>query len=186
MSPQVKTAKGGNGKAAGSSLKRCAVEFLNQRAGHMNRVAQRIWGTPELGLEEHRSAALLVEDLQNAGFHVDTGVAGMPTAFVARWGKGRPTIGLIAEYDAVPNCGRKKTENGHGCGHNLFGTASVSAGIALRTLMEEKGVKGTVKVFGTPAEEMLLGKVVMVRFLVRRAATSHWASVGSLRPTKAQ
>ncbi len=163
MSPQVKTAKGRSGKAAGSSLKRRAVEFLNQRAGHMNRVARQIWERPELGLEERYAAALLVEELEDAGFQVETGVAGMPTAFVARWGKGRPTIGLIAEYDAVPNCGRKKTENGHGCGHNLFGTASVSAGIALRTLMEEKGVKGTIKMFGTPAEEMLLGKVVMVK-----------------------
>ena len=87
----------------------------------------------------------------------------MPTAFVAKWGKGRPNIAVIAEYDAVPNCGRKKTDDGHGCGHNLFGTASVTAGIALKQALEGSGVKGTVQVIGTPAEEMVLGKVVMVR-----------------------
>ena len=102
-------------------------------------------------------------DDSGAGFDVETGVAGMPTAFVAKAGKGRPILGIFAEYDAVPNCGPKETDNGHGCGHNLFGTASISAGIALKNVMEEKGLKGTVKVFGTPAEEMLIGKVVMVK-----------------------
>lgn len=152
-----------NEKISGVPFKRRIVEFLDCRANHMNRLAQQIWETPELGLEEHRSAAVLVEDLKNEDFHVETGVAGMSTAFVASWGKGRPTIGILAEYDAVPHCGSKETENGHGCGHNLFGTASISAGIAVKNLMQEKNIKGSVKVFGTPAEEMLLGKVVMAK-----------------------
>jgi aminobenzoyl-glutamate utilization protein B len=129
----------------------------------MDGLARKIWETPELGLEEHRSAALLVEDLEKAGFRVETGAANMPTAFVARWGKGRPRVGILAEYDALPHCGPKKTENGHGCGHNLFGTASVSAGIALKGALEGKGGRGTVEVFGTPAEEMVLGKVLMAK-----------------------
>lgn len=145
------------------ALKREALALLERRSERMIALAQKIWETPELGLEEHRSAAFLVEDLRKAGFDVETGAAGMPTAFVARWGKGRPAIGLLAEYDALPNCGPKKTDNGHGCGHNLFGTASVSAGVALKAVLEESGVQGTVQVFGTPAEEMLFGKVVMVK-----------------------
>lgn len=150
-------------RASSLPLKRRAVQFLDNRHNHMIALARKIWSTPELGLEEHRSAAILVEDLEKAGFDVETGVAGMPTAFVAKAGKGRPILGIFAEYDAVPNCGPKETDNGHGCGHNLFGTASISAGIALKNVMEEKGLKGTVKVFGTPAEEMLIGKVVMVK-----------------------
>jgi aminobenzoyl-glutamate utilization protein B len=148
---------------ASRRLKRKAVELLDGRADHMITVARKIWENPELSLEEHRTAALLVKELEEAEFAVKTGVAEMPTAFVAQWGKGGPTIGIIAEYDAVPNCGRRKTDNGHGCGHNLFGTASVSAGIAVKAVLEKEGLKGTVKVFGTPAEETLFGKVKMVK-----------------------
>jgi aminobenzoyl-glutamate utilization protein B len=163
MPTRIKAGSPRSKRVSSSPLKRRAIEFLNQRSHHMNTLARQIWETPELGLEEHRSAALLVDDLKQAGFQVETGVAGMPTAFVGTWGKGRPHIGIIAEYDAVPNCGPKKTENGHGCGHNLFGTASVSAGIALKIVLEGSGTRGTVQVLGTPAEEMVLGKVVMVK-----------------------
>ncbi len=163
MATRHKSTSQKTGKADWSPLKRKAVQFIDQRAAHMNDLAQRIWDTPEMGLEEHKSAGMLVDELRSAGFEVETGVSGMPTAFVAKWGKGRPNIAVIAEYDAVPNCGRKKTDDGHGCGHNLFGTASVTAGIALKQALEGSGVKGTVQVIGTPAEEMVLGKVVMVR-----------------------
>ena len=148
-------------KADGSAYKRQAVGFLEKRTAHMNALAKRIWETPELSLEESRSSAFLVEELQEAGFQVKTGLAGLPTSFEGRWGKGKPQIGILAEYDAVPNCGPKKTDNGHGCGHNLFGTASVSAGIAVKEILEKNRVRGTVRVFGTPAEEILYGKVVM-------------------------
>ena len=161
MSPLKMGGPQGSAKADGSAYKRQAVGFLEKRTAHMNALAKRIWETPELSLEESRSSGFLVEELQEAGFQVKTGLAGLPTSFEGRWGKGKPQIGILAEYDAVPHCGPKKTDNGHGCGHNLFGTASVSAGIAVKEILEKNRVRGTVRVFGTPAEEILYGKVVM-------------------------
>ncbi len=163
MSAQKKLSPRRGVKASGHPLKRQAVEFLETNSVQMIALSQRIWQTPELSLEEYRSSAFLVEELQEAGFRVDTELAGLPTSFVGRWGRGRPNIGIIAEYDAVPHCGPKETDNGHGCGHNLFGTASVSAGIAVKKVLETSGARGTIKVFGTPAEEILLGKVLMVK-----------------------
>ena len=161
MSPRKAGVPQDAGKAGGSAYKRQSVGFLEKRTARMIALSKRIWETPELSLEEYRSSAFLVEELQDAGFQVRTGLAGLPTSFEGRWGKGKPHIGILAEYDAVPHCGPKETDNGHGCGHNLFGTASVSAGIAVKDVMEKNGIRGTVKVFGTPAEEILYGKVVM-------------------------
>jgi aminobenzoyl-glutamate utilization protein B len=142
---------------------RVALAFLEARGGRMRKVSRQIWGFAELGLQEHRSAKVLVEELLGEGFQVETGVAGMPTSFVATYGRGKPVVGILAEYDAVPHCGMKPTENGHGCGHNLFSTASVSGAVAVKAAMEQARLRGTVKCFGTPAEEMLLGKVLMAK-----------------------
>ena len=150
-------------RATFNSPKRQAADFLEGYSADMNTLSRRIWETPELGLEEYRSSAVLIEELEKFGFRVETGVAGMPTSFVGRWGKGRPHIGIIAEYDAVPNAGPKETDNGHGCGHNLFGTASTSAGVAVKEVLKKSGAQGSIIVFGTPAEEILLGKVKMVK-----------------------
>ena len=161
MSPLKARNSHDSAKTNGSAYKQQAVRFLEKRTVHMNAMAKQIWETPELSLEESRSSSILVEELKETGFQVKAGLAGLPTSFEARWGKGKPEIGILAEYDAVPNCGPKKTDNGHGCGHNLFGTASVSAGIAVKEIMEKNRLRGTVRVFGTPAEEILYGKVVM-------------------------
>ncbi len=110
--------------------------------------------------------------LAKEGFKVESGVAGIPTAFVASYGSGSPVIGILAEYDALPGLSQqaipeKKTadgrQSGHGCGHHLFGTASVAAGIELKNQMIKNGWKGTIKVYGCPAEEGGSGKVYMVR-----------------------
>ena len=111
--------------------------------------------------------------LEEAGFSIESGVAGMPTAFVATYGSGRPVIGVLAEYDALPGVGnapvpeREPREDGvtsgHGCGHNLFGAASVAGAIALKRMMEDQGIEGTIKLFGTPAEETVVGKVYMAK-----------------------
>ena len=137
------------------------------------RMSNRLWDFSEIALEEHQSAGYLAGVLEDEGFAVETGIAGMPTAFVATWGSGRPILGVLAEYDALPNIGnavqpgRAPREDGHihghGCGHNLFGAASVGAAIAIKRMMAEHGTAGTVRLYGTPAEETVVGKVYMAR-----------------------
>lgn len=131
---------------------------------------QDIWSFAEVGLEERRSSARLSDALEKAGFRVKRGVSGMPTAFVAEYGTGRPIVGLLAEYDALPELsqeavGERKPAagraNGHGCGHSAFGTAVVGAALAVRDAYERNGLTGTVRVYGTPAEETLIGKVYL-------------------------
>ena len=136
-------------------------------------MSSRLWDFAEIALEEHQSAAYLADVLENEGFTVERGVAGMPTAFVASWGSGRPILGVLAEYDALPNIGnavvpgrapRKDAHpHGQGCGHNLFGAASVASAIAIKRMMAEHGTAGTVRLYGTPAEETVVGKVYMAR-----------------------
>ena len=135
-------------------------------------IAQQIWSNPELGYLETGSSALLQKTLSDAGFEVKAGVADIPTAFVAEFGSGKPVIGIMAEFDALPGVSqdavpfRKAVVEGgagHACGHHLFGTASVAAGIAVKEWMEQNGLSGTVRVYGTPAEEGGGGKVYMAR-----------------------
>ncbi len=132
-----------------------------------------LWDYSETALKEERSAAFLADLLEREGFTVTRGVAGMPTAFVATWGAGRPAIGILAEYDALPGIGNaavpKKQPRedgvtaGQGCGHNVFGAGSVGAAIALKRAMAGQRLAGTIKLFGTPAEETGIGKVYMAR-----------------------
>ena len=123
-----------------------------------------------MGLEERKSAALLVDKLRSAGFDVKTNIAGMPTAFVASFGSGKPVIGIMAEYDALPGLSQKMTPQrkplipdapGHGCGHSGLGTGAVGAAMAVKTAMEKHKLPGTLRVYGTPAEETVSGKVYM-------------------------
>ena len=134
--------------------------------------ALQIWDYAEVGYKETRSSALLQQLLKDNGFTVEAGVAGIPTAFVATFGSGSPVIGILAEYDALPGLAQAAVPEkqpiagkaaGHGCGHHLFGTASVAAGIALKEQLASGALKGTVKVYGCPAEEGGSGKVYMVR-----------------------
>ena len=134
-------------------------------------LATRLWETPELGLHEHESARTLVEPLEDAGFEIERGVGGMPTAFVASYGDESPTIGLLGEYDALPGLSQRVSAErdpvepsgpGHGCGHNLFGTAGVGAALAVKEAIDA-GLPGTIRFYGCPAEEILYGKVAMAR-----------------------
>ncbi len=147
-------------------------DFLNAQRSDFNEVAMRIWEWAEVGYQEERSSGLLQEQLAAGGFRVEAGVAGMPTAFMAEWGEGGPVIGILAEFDALPGVSqdavpepmaRDHVEAGHACGHHLFGTASVAAGLAVREWLERTGTPGRIRVFGTPAEEGGAGKVYMVR-----------------------
>ena len=135
-------------------------------------IAKKIWEYAEPGYLEEKSSLLLQQKLKDAGFNITAGVAGIPTAFVATYGSGAPNIAILAEYDALPGLSqvdepvqKEITEGaaGHGCGHNLFGVGSLAAGIAVKDWLKSSGTKGTVTVFGTPAEEGGSGKVFMVR-----------------------
>lgn len=133
--------------------------------------ADEIWANPELSMQEYNSSRVLTELLKKNGFTVETGAAGMPTAFIASYGEGSPVIGINAEYDALPGLSqdRNKLEKqaiipgapGHGCGHNLLGTGGVKAAIAVKNVLAKYGLKGTVRVIGSPAEELCLGKAYL-------------------------
>ncbi len=153
-------------------LKTESMKMLEGGYEQYKQIALQIWDHAELGYKEVKSTALLQETLKKEGFSVEAGVADIPTAFVATYGSGQPVIGILAEYDALPGIAQqaipeKKTiegkAGGHACGHHLFGAASVAAGVSIKKLIEEKKLKGTIKVFGCPAEEGGSGKVYMVR-----------------------
>jgi aminobenzoyl-glutamate utilization protein B len=155
-----------------NTLQDRALKEISNKQEQYKDVALQIWNFAEVGYKEVKSSALLQKTLADNGFSVQAGVAGIPTAFVATYGSGKPVIGILAEFDALPGLSQQATPEkkpaegrtaGHGCGHHLFGTASVAAGIALQKLIAEKGLSGTIKVFGTPAEEGGSGKVYMVR-----------------------
>ncbi len=152
--------------------KTTVLEHIESNADQYGEIAQTLWDLAELGYMEHRSAALLESSLEDAGFRVEIGVADMPTAFVASYGAGSPVVGILAEYDALPGMSQARVpvkqvvpemESGHGCGHHLFGAGSVAAAIAVKEWLESTGASGTVRLYGTPAEEGGAGKVFMAR-----------------------
>lgn len=158
--------------AAAEPLKAEALQNLQANYDLYKKNALQIWDYAEMGYKEVKSAALHQQTLTDNGFTVQAGVAGIPTAFVASYGSGKPVIAILAEYDALPGLAQKAVPEkapiegknaGHACGHHLFGTASVAAGIAIKKLIEEKKIQGTVRVYGCPAEEGGSGKVYMVR-----------------------
>ena len=141
-------------------------------AGRTERVAQQLWDWAELGYLESRSSGLLIEELTSEGFRIETGVAGIPTAFVAEWGEGGPVIAILAEFDALPGINQSASSTrdpiegkhaGHACGHNLFGAGSLTAAIAVRQWLEANGIPGRIRLYGTPAEEGGSGKVYLTR-----------------------
>jgi aminobenzoyl-glutamate utilization protein B len=147
-------------------------QFLAARAARDAEVARSIWEWAEVGYQETKSSALLQGELKKAGFRIEAGVAGIPTAFVASAGSGKPVIGILAEFDALPGINQDAVPErspiagkgaGHACGHHLFGTASASAGIAIANWLKAGGTQGTIRVYGTPAEEGGAAKVYMVR-----------------------
>ncbi len=133
------------------------------RFAKIREISRKIWGYAEIALEEHRSAKLLADVLEEEGFEVQNGVGDLPTAFIARWGEKGPVVGMLAEYDALPNCGETHDRSGHGCGHNLLGTGTVYAAIAAARAIRDANLPGQVVCFGCPAEETLEGKVYMAR-----------------------
>jgi len=136
-------------------------------------LSDRIWAMPELAFEEHRSVAEQIAILEREGFRITANVGGMATAFVAEWGSGGPVVGILGEFDALPDLAQvsglaehKPTVRGapgHGCGHNLLGAGSALAAVALKDALEAEGIAGTVRYYGCPAEESGSGKTFMAR-----------------------
>ena len=152
--------------------KQTIIAELDKRFPDYAGISKQIWDFAELGYMEEKSSALLEDQLRKEGFDVKTGVAGIPTAFVATYGMGKPVIGILGEYDALPGLATEAKPDftpiegqrgGHGCGHNLFGTASMAAAVEVKNWLKSSGHSGTVKIYGCPAEEGGSGKVYMVR-----------------------
>jgi aminobenzoyl-glutamate utilization protein B len=161
------------------------IEFVDRQAAHFSATSKTIWDYAELGYQEEKSSALLQRELQAAGFRVQSGVAGEPTAFVASYGQGQPVIGILGEFDALPGLSQDATPvrkpilaeaPGHACGHNLLGSGAALAAVALREYMERNRIAGTLRYYGTPAEEGGDGKVYMLRAGLFRDvdAILHW------------
>jgi aminobenzoyl-glutamate utilization protein B len=149
-----------------------AVASVEKRKAEMIKLSDQIWAFAETALREHKSSEALSRYAEQQGFKVERGVAGMPTAFMASYGQGQPIIGILGEFDALPGISQKASPvkepleagaPGHGCGHNLFGVASLGAAIAVKELIAAGKLKGTIRFYGTPAEEAGSGKAYMTR-----------------------
>ena len=157
---------------AGASDRDEMLAYLDSASGVYQALAMTIWDNAELGYQETRSSALLQETLAAEGFEIEAGVAGIPTAFVASYGSGKPVIGLLAEFDALPGISQSSAplrepiegkNAGHACGHHLFGAGSTAAAVAIKRWLAANPGSGTIRLYGTPAEEGGSGKVYMVR-----------------------
>ncbi len=152
--------------------KQAVVASIERQKPDLIKLSDQIWRQAEVALREHKSSRILADYAEQQGFNVERGVAGMPTAFIATYGQGRPLIGILGEFDALPGISQKATPTkealesgaaGHGCGHNLFGTASLGAAVAIKELIAAGKLKGTIRFYGTPAEESIYGKVYLAR-----------------------
>ncbi len=151
---------------------RQAIKWVKANRELLIDVSDQIWQFAELGLEEFKSSSLLIKTLNDAGFSVSSNVADMPTAFYADYGKGKPVIGILGEYDALPGLSQKAKPNkealtegspGHGCGHNLLGVGSLGAVLAVKDAIDLGNIKGTIRYYGCPAEETFNAKGYMIR-----------------------
>jgi aminobenzoyl-glutamate utilization protein B len=149
-----------------------AVASIEKRKAEMIKLSDQIWAFAETAFRERKSSKALADYAEREGFKVERGVAGLPTAFIATYGQGQPIIGVLGEFDALPGISQKATPAkepleagaaGHGCGHNLFGVASLGAAIAVKELIAAGKLKGTIRFYGTPAEEAGSGKAYLAR-----------------------
>lgn len=153
-------------------IKKDVCCWIDDNKQEFSDVARYVWEQAELSMEEYNSAAKLTEVLSKYGFEIEMGVAGIPTAFIATYSNGGPVIGFNAEYDALPGLSQdtcceklpvKEAGPGHGCGHNLLGAAAVNSAVALKVIAERNNLNVTLKVFGSAAEEICIGKPFMAR-----------------------
>lgn len=152
--------------------KQIILDHINQQDEELSYIAKEIWDHPQVALQEDFASKLLASKLEEQGFSIEWGIGQMPTAFVATWGEGSPIIGFLGEYDALPGLSQNLTSEkspiesggpGHGCGHNLFGTACMGSVVSLKKAMEQNNITGTLRFYGCPAEETLVGKTFMAK-----------------------
>ena len=153
-------------------LKKEAINTIEKHREVLIDMSDKIWAYAEVALEEVQSAQVLADFARKQGFRVEEGVAGMPTAFIASYGSGSPVIGILGEYDALPGLSQQtepvkaplqEGAAGHGCGHNMFGVGSLGAALAIKDLIAAGKLQGTIRYYGTPAEETLFGKLYFAR-----------------------
>ena len=155
-----------------SKNKQAVIKSVDSREQELIELSDKIWAYAETALEEHKSSKALSDYAKAQGFDVQLGVGELPTAFIASYGSGKPIIGIMGEFDALPGISQKASPikepyeegaPGHGCGHNMFGVGSLGAAIAVKELIEAGKLEGTVRFYGTPAEETIFGKLYMAR-----------------------
>lgn len=151
--------------------KKAIINAVENHRAELIKISDEIWANAEIAFQEEKSAKVLADYAEANGFTVERGIAGIPTAFTATYGSGEPVISILGEYDALPGISQKvqptkealeEGAGGHGCGHNLFGTASLGAAVAIKEMIEAGKIKGTIKFVGTPAEEKFFGKLWMI------------------------
>lgn len=152
--------------------KQSVIQSVDKHQAELIKLSDQVWAFAETALNEYKSSKVLADYAEIQGFKVTRGVANLPTAFIAEFGSGKPVIGIMGEYDALPGISQKAQPTrdplmagaaGHGCGHNLFGAGSLGAAIAVKELMQAGKLKGTIRFYGTPAEEAVGGKIYMAR-----------------------
>ena len=152
--------------------KQSVIQSVAKHENELISLSDQVWSHAEIAMKEHQSAKVLSDYAEKQGFKVTKNIAGIPTAFIAEYGSGKPIIGILGEFDALPGLSQKaqttkeelnKGAAGHGCGHNMFGAASLGAAVSIKELIASGKLKGTVRFYGTPAEEDLAGKVYMAR-----------------------
>ena len=155
-----------------SYAERDLEELINKHQSQFEKVALKIWDYAEVGYQEYKSSSLLKEQLLKEGFSVKSNIANIPTAFVAEYGQGFPVIAILGEFDALPGVAQssspfkepyKENKAGHACGHHLFGAGSAWASVAIKEWLLSNKQQGTIRFYGTPAEEGGSGKVYMAR-----------------------
>jgi aminobenzoyl-glutamate utilization protein B len=152
--------------------KETVIQSVDSHQQELIKLSDQIWEFAETALSEHKSSKLLADYAENQGFNLERGIAGMPTAFIATYGSSKPIIGVLGEFDALPGLSQKASPvkeplkegaPGHGCGHNLLGVGSLGAALAIKELMEQGKISGSIRYYGTPAEEEIRGKIYMAR-----------------------
>lgn len=161
-----------DGSAVIEKRKSTVIESIEAQSSTLTTLSDQIWRHAEIAFKETQSAEALMQHAKAHGFSVRSGIGEIPTAFVAEYGSGSPVIGIMGEFDALPGLSQNTVPNrspleegapGHGCGHNIFGVASLGAATAIKELIESGELKGTIRYYGTPAEEKFFGKLWMIR-----------------------
>ncbi len=152
--------------------KQAVIDHINENGQALTSLSDEIWSYEEVAFRETQSAEALKKYARKNGFSIQENIGEIPTAFTATYGSGKPVIAIMGEFDALPGLSQKTVPekdplnaggSGHGCGHNLFGVGSLGAAVAIKALIADRKLEGTIRFYGTPAEEKFFGKLWMLR-----------------------